>query len=112
MRKFPHELNQVIAQAILITLVGVNFAWYVISKQSGSLVGLIFYSVIFFLCWRKSDFRAGITAGVIGFGVHLYELVFLGISAFQLLDTIIFYLNLVLPIPLAYISYRASRASR
>jgi hypothetical protein len=112
MRKFPHKINQVIAQAILIILVGVNFAWYVITKQSGSLVALIFYSVIFFLFWRLLDFRAGITAGVIGFGVHLYELVSLGISAFQLLDTILFYLNLVLPIPLAYFSYRAYRASR
>ena len=112
MRRFSYKLNQALALATLIILVGVNAAWYVISKQSGSLVALIFYSIIFFLCWRMLDFRAVIIAGLIGFGVHLYELVFLDFSAFQLLDTLLLYLNLVLPIPLAYFGYRAYQLIR
>jgi hypothetical protein len=112
MRRFPKGLNRVLTLGILIILIGLNAAWYLLSKQSGSFVALIFYSAILFLCWRMLDYRAGITAGVIGFGVHLYELIFLGVSAFQLIDTVIFYLNLVLPIPLAYISYQAYRESR
>jgi hypothetical protein len=112
MRRYPYKFDQVLPLGILIILIGVNAAWYVFSKQSGSLVALIFYSVIFFLCWRMLDFRAVIIAGSIGFGVHLYEWVFLDFSEFQLPDTLLFYLNLVLPIPLAYFGYRLYRANR
>jgi len=112
MRRYPYKSDHALILGILIILIGLNAAWYIFSKQSGSLVALIFYSIIFFLCWRMLDFRAVIIAGLIGFGVHLYELVFLGLTAFQLLDTLLFYLNLVLPIPLAYFSYRAYRESR
>ena len=112
MRRYPYTLDQALTLGILIILIGVNVAWFVISKQSGSLVAMIFYSIIFFLCWLMLDFRAVIIAGLIGFGIHLFELVFLGISAFQVLDILLFCLNLVLPIPLAYFSYQAHRVSR
>jgi hypothetical protein len=112
MRRYPYKLDQVITLGILMILIGVNATWYVFSKQSGSLVALIFYLVIFFLCWRMSDFRAVIIAGWIGFGVHLYEWIFLDFSEFQLLDTLLFYCNLVLPVPLAYFGYRLYRIKR
>lgn len=59
-----------------------------------------------------ADYRAVITAGVVGFGFHLFELIFLGISDFQGLELLFFYLNLVLPIPLAYFGYRVLREGR
>ena len=105
MRRYPYTLDQALTLGILIILIGVNVAWFVISKQSGSLVAMIFYSIIFFLCWLMLDFRAVIIAGLIGFGIHLFELV-------QVLDILLFCLNLVLPIPLAYFSYQAHRVSR
>ena len=109
MRRDPYTLNQAFTLGILIILIGVNATWFVISRQSGPFVALIFYSIIFFLCWRMLDFRAVFIAGLIGFGIHLLELVFLGISVFQVLDFLLFCLNLVLPIPLAYFSYQAYR---
>jgi hypothetical protein len=112
MRRYPYKFNLVLTLGILIILIAVNATWVVFSKQSGSLVALIFYSVIFFLCWRMLDFRAVIIAGLIGFGVHVCEWVFLDFSEFQSLDTLLFYVNLVLPIPLAYFGYRLYRANR
>jgi hypothetical protein len=112
MRRSPNKSDRALIIGILVALIGLNAAWYIFSKHSGTLLALIFYSIILFLCWRMLDFRAVIIAGLVGFGVHLFELVFLDLTAFQLLDTIIFYLNLVLPIPLAYFGYRANRVSR
>ena len=112
MKRKPKNTERILTLGILVFLIGVNAGWYALSKHSGSLIALIFYSVIFFLYWRMSDFRAVMMAGLIGFGVHLYEWVGLGTSTFQGLDTLLFYLNLVLPIPLAYLGYRAYRESR
>jgi hypothetical protein len=112
MRRYSNKLDQSLILGLLIVLIGGNVVWYVFSKHSGSLVALVLYSVIFFLCWRMLDFRAVIIAGLIGFGVHLYELVFLDISAFQFIETILFYLNLILPIPIVYFGYRAYQTRR
>ena len=112
MKRNPNKTDWILTLGILVFLIGVNVGWYLFSKGSGTLIALIFYSAILFLYWRMSDFRAVMLAGLIGFGVHLYEWVVLGISTFEGLETLLFYLNLVFPIPLAYLGYRAYRESR
>jgi len=112
MKRPPKKTDWKLTLGILVFLIGINAGWYVFSKGSGTLIALIFYSVIFFLYWRMYDFRAVMLAGLMGFGTHLYELIFLDTGGFQALDTLLFYLNLILPIPLAYLGYRAYQENR
>ena len=107
--KDPITLNARIASVILIILVVINALWVVSTRQSGPLTALLFYSVILYLFWRKRDFRSGAIAGVVGFGIHVYELLVPGISGLESIYLVFFYLNIFLPIPLIYFSYMAYR---
>ena len=89
-----------------------NAVWFAISLQSGASMAMILYAFILFFCWRMANYRAGVIAGLLGFGVHLYELLFDPPVDFLLLDWICFYLNLFLPLALVYFSYRAYRSQR
>jgi hypothetical protein len=100
-RKDPMTLNARIASVILIILIVINALWVVSTRQSGPLIAFLFYSFIIYLFWRKRDFRSGAIAGVVGFGIHVYELLFPGIS-----------LNTILPFPLIYFSFMAYRQDK
>lgn len=99
----------IITIAFLFSLVGINAVWLIISWHGGALIALAFYSVISFLCLRKHHFQAGVIAGIIGFGIHIFELFVLGPSELLGIDQFFFYTNLILPIPLTITSYLASR---
>ena len=92
---------------ILVVLAGTNAIWIVTSRHSGTLVALIFYVFITLLVWRKDDFRAGIISGIFGSGIHLYELIFQGLGKLEGIEVGFFFVNLILPLPLIYFSYRA-----
>lgn len=94
---------------ILIVLMGINAIWFATSRYSGPLVGLIFYALITFLCWRRSHFQAGIIGGIIGFGIHAHELVFQTVGKLEGIDFGFFLLNIIFPIPLIYFSYKAQQ---
>jgi hypothetical protein len=104
--------NRTITLAILIMLVVMNAVWFAISLRSGASMAMILYAFIFFFCWRMANYRAGVIAGLLGFGVHLYELLFDPPVDFLLLDSISFCLNLFLPLALVVFSYRAYRSQR
>jgi hypothetical protein len=106
-RKDPINLNARIASVILIFLVVINALWVVSTRQSGPLIALLFYSVIILLFWRKRDFRSGAIAGVVGFGIHVYELLFPGISGLEGIYLVFFYMNIILPLPLIFFSFMA-----
>jgi len=105
--KFP--LSGIIAIALLLTLVMANAVWLIVSWHGGALIALFFYIVISFLCLRRQHFQEGIIAGVLGFGIHLFELIVLGTNQLTGMEHVFFYANLFLPIPLAITSYLASR---
>jgi len=86
----------------------VNAIWLIVSWHGGALIALAFYSVISFLCLRKQHFQAGVIAGILGFGIHLYEFFVLGTSELTGIVQVFFYANLILPVPLTIISYLAS----
>lgn len=96
------------AISILIVLVCVNAVWAASSPHSGPLIGLLFYSCIIILCWKKGHFQAGVIAGIFGLAIHSYELISQGIGELGI-GAGFFLVNLFLPIPLIYFSYRASR---
>lgn len=99
----------IITIAFLLSLAGANAVWLIISGHGGTLIALVFYSVVSFLCLRSRHFRAGVIAGIFGFGIHIYELFVLGTTEFIGIDQVFFYANLILPIPLTFTSYLASR---
>ena len=109
----PRDINAVYKTILLVVslvLVGLNAFWTFFGDHSGSLIAFIFYSIIAFLCWRMQDYRAGLIAGVIGFGIHLYELVSPGAVDLPAIDLCLLILNLVLPILLIYSGYRIYRS--
>ena len=98
-----------ISIVLLLSLVVVNAAWLIINWQGGPFIALAFYLVVFLLCIRKQHFQSGVIAGIIGFGIHLFELVGLGTSQLTGITQLFFYMNLILPIPLSITSYLSSR---
>ncbi len=99
----------IISIAFLISLAVANAVWLIVSWHGGAFIALAFYSVMSFLCLRRRHFQAGVIAGIIGFGIHIYELFVLGTSELVGIDHVFFYANLILPIPLTITSYLASR---
>ena len=99
----------IITILLLLSLAAANFIWLIVSWHGGALIALAFYSVIALLCFRRQHFQAGAIAGMIGFGIHLYELYVLSTNNLTWIDHVFFYVNLILPIPLIITSYLASR---
>jgi hypothetical protein len=94
---------------ILFILMLSNAAWVISSEYSGPFIAMIFYAFVTFLCWRKKHFQAGMIAGSLGFGIHLYELIFRGIKELEGIYLAIFYINLIFPILLVYFSYKVNQ---
>ena len=99
----------IITIAILLSLVGVNAVWLIIRGHGGALIALAFYSVVSFLSIRSRHFSAGVIAGILGFGIHLYELFIKGTAELIGIDQVFFFANLILPIPLTFTSFITSR---
>ena len=94
---------------LLISLAVVNAIWLIVNWHGGPLIALAFYLVASVLCLKKQHFQAGAFAGIIGFGIHLFELIGSGTSRLTGITEILFYMNLILPILLSITSYLASR---
>lgn len=94
---------------ILFSLIITNIIWLTISRFSGPFIGLLFYIIITFLYWQKGNYEAGVIGGVIGFGIHICELLFKSLSGFSAFESVLFFINLILPIPLIYFSYKSYR---
>jgi hypothetical protein len=99
--------NKKVALLIILTLVIINAVWVTMCKSLGPAIALILYAFITFLFLRKNDFIAGIIIGIVGFIIHLQELIFQGIKELRGFEIAFFFINLVLPIPLIYFSYKA-----
>ena len=108
-KKEKISTSGIITIALLLSLVSVNAVWLIIRGHGGALIALVFYSVVSFLCIRSRHFNAGVIAGIFGFGIHIYELFVKGTTELIGIDRVLFYANLILPIPLTFTSYLASR---
>lgn len=106
-KKIKPPSNQRMTIGVLIVLVIVNAILLMKVEYSGPSIALICYAFVTFLCWRQNDFRAGIAVGIFGFVIHLYELIFQGTKELGTFDLILFFINLLFPIPLIYFSFKA-----
>ena len=98
--------------SILLALVAFNSAWAIESLHSGPVIGLIVYGVASYLYWYRNHLRAGIIAGIIGLGIHTYEIISMGMEELREFERGCLIANLILPILLIYFSYRANRIVR
>lgn len=93
----------------LLSLTVSNAVWLILNWNGGAFIALVFYLVVSLICLIKRHYQAGVIAGTIGFGIHLYELFGMGTSQLTEIDQVFFYINLILPIPLAITSFLAAR---
>ncbi len=105
-KNVPHSSKR-IALIMLAVLTGVNGIWAASSLYPGPFIGFIFYGVITFFFWRRNHFHAGVIGGIVGVIIHGGELVVGVTDALKSVDTVLFLINLFLPIPLIYFSYKA-----
>ena len=94
---------------LLLILAGTNALWLVMRGHGGALIALVFYFIVFYRCLRNRHFHAGVIAGILGVGFHVYELFLRGMTDLMGIDRVFFYTNLILPIPLIFASYFATR---
>ena len=95
--------------SILLALVVINSAWVILSLHLGTVVGLTVYGVVAYLCWHRSHFQAGIIAGIIGLGIHIYEIISRGLEGLKAFESGFLIANIILPILIIYFCYRANR---
>ena len=93
---------------ILLILIIINLTWFLISKLSGPFIAFVFYAIILVLCWVKQHFQAGITGGIIGFLIHILELIFYNNTNLSEIESAFFWTNIILPVALVYFSYKAN----
>ncbi len=101
--------SAIVTIVLLFSLTATNALWLIVNWQGGPLIALAFYLVISLLCAFKRHYQAGVIAGIIGFAIHIIELLRLGTNQLAGIDQFLFYTNLILPIPLIITSYLASR---
>ena len=94
---------------ILLILIITNSVWLFISEFSGPLIALIFYAIITYLCIYKKHFQAGIIAGIMGFSIHIFKLIFHNDANLSGIEYVFFLINLFFPVALVYFSYRANK---
>ncbi|HEY71136.1 MAG TPA: hypothetical protein G4O08_11200 [Anaerolineae bacterium] len=85
---------------LLITMAVINAVWAFLPSWAGASIATALYTIVA-LRWYMKDYLAGGIAGVLGFGIHLYVLLFHPLEDLQVFETVFFYLNLLIPIPIA-----------
>jgi hypothetical protein len=102
-------LSSNISITILIVLVITNAVYVTITDYFGPIIALVLYGLVSFVFWRLKHCQAGIIAGILGFGVHIYEIIAFGLADIRTLTLSLLITNLLLPVPLVYFSYKAYR---
>ena len=97
---------------ILSVLIITNAIWVAVSGLSGPFIALGFYIIILFLCYYKQHYKAGIISGIMGFLVHILELVFYDLKELGGMEILFFILNLILPVAIIFFSYKADKELR
>ena len=96
-----------VALGLLVALVATNALFLVSLRTGGPLIGLVFYVALLIVGWRgrRPDWRPVVVGGLVGFAVHVVEVVVGGWTAYPLPVA----LNLILPLALAPVAWLAGR---
>jgi hypothetical protein len=110
-KPIPNAATKTLTLTLLITLAVMNGVWSFLSSWGGASIATVLYAIVA-LRWYLKDYISGAIAGVLGFGIHLYVLLFHPLADLRVFETVFFYMNLLLPIPIAVLGYLAYRDSR
>ena len=96
-----------VALGLLVALVATNAVFLVVLRTGGPLIGLVFYVALLIVVWRRRrpDWRPVMVGGLVGFVVHIVEVVVGGWTAYPLLVA----LNLILSLALVPVAWLAGR---
>jgi hypothetical protein len=96
-----------VALGLLVALVATNAVFLILLRKGGPLIGLVFYVALLIVVWRRQrpDWRPVMVGGLVGFVVHIVEVVVGGWTAYPLLVA----LNLILALALAPVAWLAGR---
>lgn len=92
----------------MLVLVVANILWVAVQNRPTPLVGAVVYAIIAFQVLRRDDYRAAFLVGVVGAGLHLFEFL-RGWSKPALFETCLVAVNIVLPVFIACVGFRAWR---
>ena len=98
--------------AVLLMLSACNGVWLLTSGHAVPLIAVIAYAVVAFLVLRRNDFRAGFIIGIVGFAVHLLEVVIQGTVRLASLELVWLFANIALPLVIAGMSWILIQRSR
>lgn len=102
------RINEKIILSILAALALGNLIFLIKSSSSGPIVGFAVATGAALHWWIRRNPQFIMVIALVWMGLHLYELVKLGFGSYPVL----FSLNLLLPIPLFYCSFRILLFSR
>lgn len=88
--------------AVLVLLALINLVFFIVTSYSGPIWGFVVTAVVSILWWKKRNAKLIMIVAIVWMLIHIIEFIVLGPSAFPIL----FYLNLLLPIPLFYYSLK------
>ena len=100
------------AITILVILAVGNGVWALTSGRAAPWLAVVAYGVVAFLLGRRDDYRAGLIIGIVGFAVHIVELVFQGMAGLGAVERAWLVANIVLPLALVWLSWVLIRRSR
>jgi hypothetical protein len=88
-------------------LVATNVTFLILVRTGGPLIGAVFYLALLVVVWRRRqpDYHPVVVGGLVGFVIHIVEVIFVGWTPYPLLMA----LNLILPailVPMAWLAGR------
>jgi hypothetical protein len=103
--------SRTLTLTLLITLAVMNGVWSFLSSWGGASIATVLYAIVA-LRWYLADYISGAIAGVLGFGIHLYVLLFHPLADLRVFESVFFYLNILLPIPIACFGFLLYRETK
>jgi hypothetical protein len=98
--------------AVLLLLVVVNGLWALMSLRIGPAVGALVYALVAFICWWRNEVHPALIAGIVGMALHTVELLQDRSASFVQPDLGFLVANVLIPIPVVYMSWLLIRARR
>jgi len=103
--------NKIVHKTLLI-LVVVNIVWSILFHYPGPLFGALLYGCIFIVCLKRHMIHPALIAGIFGLVLHLIELILFIRQGQMGMEIIVLIMNVVLPIPLVYFSWKMLRIEK
>lgn len=94
---------------VLAVLLAVNTLWLVFSSSGDPVTFAALYGFAWLLGARQRRYVPVLVMGVLGFGLHVYEIVAGRTDAFSFHDDVFLYSNLLLPVILVVVTVKAMR---